>query len=190
MAPWETQHADWDRCVRLCGAHGTHSVVTEYYRLRSYVCFLRAMTSAHADLCTSAADMNWTCLVWGAPMLMAIIWWFVDARKWFKGPKVSHRSYPLYGGYDKSLTTSRSTSNTKCLVEKATSLKATERTWATLAPAVIPRKTLIRKLGRFRECLHEQNEVSQKHAINHYLKLSPAFEVCLDLSSKQLLHGT
>ena len=35
-----------------------------------------------------ASGMNWTCLVWGAPMLMVTIWWFVDARKWFKGPKV------------------------------------------------------------------------------------------------------
>ncbi|KAF2187826.1 hypothetical protein K469DRAFT_704785 [Zopfia rhizophila CBS 207.26] len=34
-------------------------------------------------------DMNWTCLVYGAPMLGAIIWWFVSARKWFKGPKVN-----------------------------------------------------------------------------------------------------
>ncbi|KAF2204166.1 amino acid transporter [Delitschia confertaspora ATCC 74209] len=33
--------------------------------------------------------MNWTCLVYGAPMLGAIIWWFVSARKWFKGPKVN-----------------------------------------------------------------------------------------------------
>lgn len=33
--------------------------------------------------------MNWTCLVYGAPMLMATIWWFVDARNWFKGPKVN-----------------------------------------------------------------------------------------------------
>ena len=33
--------------------------------------------------------MNWTCLVYGGPMLAAIIWWIVDARKWFKGPKVN-----------------------------------------------------------------------------------------------------
>ncbi|TQB68504.1 hypothetical protein MPDQ_003353 [Monascus purpureus] len=32
--------------------------------------------------------MNWTCLVYGAPMLAVLIWWFVDAHKWFKGPKV------------------------------------------------------------------------------------------------------
>ena len=44
---------------------------------------------AHTDFKNSAADMNWTALVWGAPMLMAIVWWLVDARKWFKGPKVS-----------------------------------------------------------------------------------------------------
>lgn len=33
--------------------------------------------------------MNWTCLVWGGPMLMALVWWVVDAHKWFKGPKVN-----------------------------------------------------------------------------------------------------
>ncbi len=26
--------------------------------------------------------MNWTCLVWGGPMLFVIIWWVVDAHKW------------------------------------------------------------------------------------------------------------
>ncbi|RHZ70677.1 hypothetical protein CDV55_108485 [Aspergillus turcosus] len=34
-------------------------------------------------------QMNWTCLVWGAPMLAVTIWWVVDARKWFKGPKIN-----------------------------------------------------------------------------------------------------
>lgn len=33
--------------------------------------------------------MNWTVLVYGAPMLFAIIWFVVDAHKWFKGPKVN-----------------------------------------------------------------------------------------------------
>ena len=33
--------------------------------------------------------MNWTCLVYGAPMLAVLIWWFAGARKWFKGPKVN-----------------------------------------------------------------------------------------------------
>ena len=37
----------------------------------------------------TAETMNWTCLVYGGPMLGAIIWWVVDARKWFKGPKVN-----------------------------------------------------------------------------------------------------
>ncbi|RVX69174.1 hypothetical protein B0A52_07150 [Exophiala mesophila] len=36
-----------------------------------------------------ASLMNWTCLVWGGPMLMVLIWWVVDAHKWFKGPKVN-----------------------------------------------------------------------------------------------------
>jgi hypothetical protein len=33
--------------------------------------------------------MNWTALVYGGPMLLVLIWWVVDARKWFKGPKVN-----------------------------------------------------------------------------------------------------
>lgn len=37
----------------------------------------------------SPSTMNWTCAVWGGPMLMVIIWWIVDAHKWFKGPKVN-----------------------------------------------------------------------------------------------------
>ncbi|KAJ2985094.1 hypothetical protein NUW58_g5719 [Xylaria curta] len=34
-------------------------------------------------------EMNWTSLVYGAPMLFIIIWFFVDAHKWFKGPKIN-----------------------------------------------------------------------------------------------------
>ncbi|PGH30292.1 hypothetical protein GX50_06951 [[Emmonsia] crescens] len=34
-------------------------------------------------------NMNWTCIVYGCPMLLITIWWFVDAHKWFKGPKVN-----------------------------------------------------------------------------------------------------
>ena len=37
----------------------------------------------------SPSGMNWTPLVYGAPMLCILIWWVVDARKWFKGPKVN-----------------------------------------------------------------------------------------------------
>jgi len=33
--------------------------------------------------------MNYTCLVWGGPMLLVMIWWVVDAHKWFTGPKVN-----------------------------------------------------------------------------------------------------
>ncbi|EYE97520.1 amino acid permease [Aspergillus ruber CBS 135680] len=33
--------------------------------------------------------MNWTCLVYGGPMLGVVIWWVVDARRWFRGPKVN-----------------------------------------------------------------------------------------------------
>ncbi|KAF2460121.1 amino acid permease-domain-containing protein [Lineolata rhizophorae] len=33
--------------------------------------------------------MNWTCLVYGGPMLFVLVWWAVSARTWFKGPKVN-----------------------------------------------------------------------------------------------------
>jgi amino acid transporter len=33
--------------------------------------------------------MNWTCLVYGGPMLAVLIWWVVDARRWFTGPVVN-----------------------------------------------------------------------------------------------------
>jgi hypothetical protein len=36
-----------------------------------------------------AASMNWTVVVYGGPMLGVLVWWVVDARKWFKGPKVN-----------------------------------------------------------------------------------------------------
>ncbi|CAH0055582.1 unnamed protein product [Clonostachys solani] len=33
--------------------------------------------------------MNWTSLVYGAPMLFLVLWFFIDAHKWFKGPVVN-----------------------------------------------------------------------------------------------------
>jgi hypothetical protein len=33
--------------------------------------------------------MNWTAVVYGGPMAFVVIWWFVSARTWFKGPKVN-----------------------------------------------------------------------------------------------------
>lgn len=40
--------------------------------------------------------MNWTALVYGGPMALVLLWWFVSARRWFKGPKVNiEREYLL-----------------------------------------------------------------------------------------------
>ncbi|ODV89773.1 hypothetical protein CANCADRAFT_46176 [Tortispora caseinolytica NRRL Y-17796] len=33
--------------------------------------------------------MNWTCVVYGGSMGLAIVWFIIDARKWFRGPKVN-----------------------------------------------------------------------------------------------------
>ncbi|KAL8723159.1 MAG: hypothetical protein Q9225_000500 [Loekoesia sp. 1 TL-2023] len=49
------------------------------------ILMLPSVTGSDLD----AAGMNWTCLVYGGPMTFILIWWFVDARKWFKGPKVN-----------------------------------------------------------------------------------------------------
>ncbi|CAB63537.1 Amino acid permease [Schizosaccharomyces pombe] len=37
----------------------------------------------------TAQEMNWTCLVYGGPMLFTLVWYAISARKWFKGPKAS-----------------------------------------------------------------------------------------------------
>ncbi len=33
--------------------------------------------------------MNWTVVVYFGPMFLVMSWWFLSARKWFKGPKVN-----------------------------------------------------------------------------------------------------
>jgi amino acid transporter len=33
--------------------------------------------------------MNWTVLVYGGPMTIVLIWWFISAHKWFKGPVIN-----------------------------------------------------------------------------------------------------
>lgn len=33
--------------------------------------------------------MNYTCLIYGGAMSLALLWYAVDARKWFKGPKIN-----------------------------------------------------------------------------------------------------
>ncbi|RYP50647.1 hypothetical protein DL768_003866 [Monosporascus sp. mg162] len=43
-------------------------------------------------------DMNWTCLVYGAPMVFVLVWFWVDAHKWFKGPKINIEHHMLHLG--------------------------------------------------------------------------------------------
>ena len=45
-------------------------------------------------------NMNWTCVVYGGPMGLILIWWAVSARKWFKGPKgnLEHLMHGREGG--------------------------------------------------------------------------------------------
>ncbi|KAG8853625.1 hypothetical protein FRB96_008042 [Tulasnella sp. 330] len=52
-----------------------------------------------ADL--NASTMNWTVVVWAGPLLLAFIWFKVDAHKWFKGPIINlehqiHGIQPVY----------------------------------------------------------------------------------------------
>jgi amino acid transporter len=55
-------------------------------------------TTVGSDL--TAEGMNWTCLVYGAPMFAVTLWWVIDARKWFEGPKVNieHEIYNTHDG--------------------------------------------------------------------------------------------
>jgi hypothetical protein len=34
-------------------------------------------------------NMNYTCLIYGGVMLLALLWYAIDARHWFKGPKIN-----------------------------------------------------------------------------------------------------
>ncbi|KAF3001251.1 hypothetical protein E8E13_003337 [Curvularia kusanoi] len=63
----------------------TGSVASAFVILMVPILCFPSVTGAdlHADV------MNWTCVVYGVPMLLVCIWWVVSARKWFKGPKVN-----------------------------------------------------------------------------------------------------
>lgn len=34
-------------------------------------------------------NMNYTCLIYGGVMFLALLWYAVDARHWFKGPRIN-----------------------------------------------------------------------------------------------------
>jgi len=42
-------------------------------------------------------SMNWTALVYGAPMTMIMVWWVLGARTWFKGPRVNVQHMSMAG---------------------------------------------------------------------------------------------
>lgn len=44
--------------------------------------------------------MNWTSLVYGAPMLFVIVWFYVDAHRWFRGPKINIEHRMGFAGID------------------------------------------------------------------------------------------
>jgi hypothetical protein len=37
----------------------------------------------------NALTMNWTCLIYGGAMFLAMSWYAIDGRKWFKGPRIN-----------------------------------------------------------------------------------------------------
>ncbi|EEP77387.1 hypothetical protein UREG_02236 [Uncinocarpus reesii 1704] len=50
---------------------------------------------AHTGSELTPKQMNWTSVVYGGPMLVVLTWWILDARKWFKGPKVNVEHHML-----------------------------------------------------------------------------------------------
>lgn len=57
--------------------------------------------------------------MYGAPMIGVIIWWVVDARRWFKGPKVNieHRMTGREGATIEGNTISESDGESSSVVE-------------------------------------------------------------------------
>ena len=41
--------------------------------------------------------MNYTCLIYGGVLCFAILWFAIDARKWFTGPKINVE-HMIHGG--------------------------------------------------------------------------------------------
>lgn len=39
-------------------------------------------------------NMNWTCLIYGGAMFLALSYYAIDARKWFKGPRINVAHIP------------------------------------------------------------------------------------------------
>ena len=81
-------------------------------------------SSTGSDL--NASLMNWTVLVWGGPMFGVIVWWFVDAHKWFKGPKVNLEHQML--GREGNVLEGKATDD-----EEITSADAGSKAWGELA---------------------------------------------------------
>lgn len=52
--------------------------------------------------------MNWTVLIYGGPMVLVMIYWFVSARKWFTGPRVNieHTAMATVEGVDRDADSS------------------------------------------------------------------------------------
>jgi amino acid transporter len=42
-------------------------------------------------------DMNYTCLIYGGTMFLAMTWYVLSARKWFKGPKINMEHLVVVG---------------------------------------------------------------------------------------------
>ncbi|KAH7156719.1 amino acid/polyamine transporter I [Dactylonectria macrodidyma] len=50
---------------------------------------------AYAGANLTADGMNWTVVCFGVPMIGVIIWFFIDAHKWFKGPKINIKHHMI-----------------------------------------------------------------------------------------------
>ena len=58
------------------------------------VCWLLIIVPALCFPAVKGADltpltMNWTCLIYGGAMFLAMSYYAVSARKWFKGPRIN-----------------------------------------------------------------------------------------------------
>lgn len=68
----------------------------------------------------NALNMNWTCLIYGGSMFLALVWYAVSARKWFKGPRINIEHTNMVDGLDSGSNQSdeRSSDNVNKIKQK------------------------------------------------------------------------
>jgi hypothetical protein len=119
VEPWDIQSAYWNYGLCVRSHHVTDSL---------FPCVHLISSTNKRTKNPSPVDMNWTCVVYGGPMLMAFLWYIISAHKWFKGPKVF---------LVEILTNNRSMLNIVCWVTRVMSWKPRDQTLPKMGVSIV-----------------------------------------------------